>query len=139
VSSTAAKRLEQFRFYLDESIYSRVLRDRMRECGAHVEHAGGAFPFGTPDEIWLTACGKRNWIVLTRDQRIRRRVLEREAIRQSSAAVFALTAGQATAAETAEVITRLLAKFLNMTVSEPRPFLYTFGLSGRLSRVRLVR
>ena len=49
----------------------------MREAGANVEHAGGAFRFGTPDEVWLTACGEHNWIVLTRDQRIRRRVLER--------------------------------------------------------------
>jgi hypothetical protein len=111
----------------------------MLECGAHVEHAGGAFPFGTPDDVWLTACGKRNWIVLTRDQRIRRRVLEREAIRQSGTAVFALTAGQATAAETAVVVAKLLVKFANMAVSEPKPFLYTFGLSGRLSQVRLDR
>jgi hypothetical protein len=111
----------------------------MREAGANIEHAGGAFPFGTADEVWLTACGERNWIVLTRDQRIRRRVLEREAIRQSGAAVFALTAGEATAAETAQVVVRLLVKFANMAVSEPKPFLYTFGLAGRLSRVRLDR
>ena len=111
----------------------------MHDAGANVEHAGGAFPFGTIDEVWLTACGERNWIVLTRDQRIRRRVLERDAIQQSGAAVFALTAGEATAAETAGVVIRLLAKFANMAISEPKPFLYTFGLAGRLSRVRLRR
>jgi len=106
----------------------------MRAAGANVEHAGGAFPFGTPDDVWLTACGKRNWVVLTRDQRIRRRVLEREAITQSDAAVFALTAG-----ETADVVIRLLVKVANMSVSEPKPFLYSFGLAGHLSRVRLGR
>lgn len=111
----------------------------MREAGANVEHAGGAFPFGTLDEVWLTACGERHWIVLTRDQRIRRRVLEREAIRQSGAAVFALTAGEATAAESAGVVVRMLVKFANIAVSEPKPFLYTFGLAGRLSRVRIGR
>lgn len=111
----------------------------MREAGANVEHAGGVFPFGTADEVWLTACGRRNWIVLTRDQRIRRRVLEREAIRQSGAAVFALTAGQATAAQVADVVVRLLVKLAHMAVSEPKPFLYTFGLSGRLNRARLGR
>lgn len=104
-----------------------------------MEHAGGAFPFGTADAIWLHACGDRSWIALTRDKRIRRRVLEREAIRRSSAAVFALTAGEASAAETAEVVVRLLHKMANMAVSEPKPFLYTFGLSGRLNRVRLAR
>lgn len=111
----------------------------MLDAGVNVEHAGQAFPFGTPDEVWLTACGERDWIVLTRDQRIRRRVLEREAIRKSEASVFALTAGEATAAETAEVVIRLLVKFANMAVSEPKPFLYTFGLTGRLSRVQMNR
>jgi hypothetical protein len=111
----------------------------MRATGAHVEHAGAAFPFGTPDETWLHGCGTRGWIVLTRDQRIRRRVLERDAIRQSGAAVFALTAGEATAAETAEVIVRLLPKLANFAVSEAKPFLVTFGLTGHLSRVRLDR
>jgi hypothetical protein len=48
--------------------------------------------------------------------------LEREAIRLSGAAVFALTAGEATAAETAEVVTKLLPKMVNMFVSEPKPF-----------------
>lgn len=111
----------------------------MQAAGANVEHAAGAFPFGTPDDVWLTACGKRNWVVFTRDRRIRRRVLEREAITQSGAAVFALTAGEATAAETADVVIRLLVKFANMSVSEPKPFLYTFGLASHLSRVRLGR
>jgi len=111
----------------------------MRECGATVEHAGDAFPFGSEDEVWLSTCGQRGWIVLTRDKRIRRRVLEREAIRRSGAAVFALTADEATAAETAEVVTRLLTKFVNMAVSEKKPFLYTFGLSGHLTKVRLTR
>lgn len=111
----------------------------MRDAGADVQHAGKAFPFGTPDTEWLAACGERGWIILTRDKGIRRRVLEREAIRQSGAAVFACTAGQATALETAEVVLRLLVKFSNMAVSEPKPFLYTFGLAGRLTRVSLRR
>jgi hypothetical protein len=57
-----------------------------------------------------------------RDQRIRHRVLERDAIRRSGAAVFALTAGEATATESAEVVVRLLVKFANMAISEPKPF-----------------
>jgi hypothetical protein len=98
-----------------------LLVDRLRECGATVERAGAAFPFGTQDEIWLTACGERGWIALTRDKRIRRRVLEREAIRLSGGAVFALTVGEATAAETADVITKLLGS--RLAVSPRRPSL----------------
>jgi hypothetical protein len=47
---------------------------------------------------------------------------------------FAFVAGQATAAETAAVIVPLLVKMVNISISEPKPFLYTFGLARRLSR-----
>lgn len=109
----------------------------MRDAGANVEHPGGAIPFGATDGVWLDKCGKNGWIVLTRDKHIRRRRLEKEALRASGVAAFAITSGEATAEETANTIQRLLQKFVNMSVSEPKPFLYTFGLSGRLTKVRL--
>jgi hypothetical protein len=45
--------------------------------------------------------------------------------------------GEATAEDTAIVATALLQKFADMAVSEPKPFLYTFGLARRLSKVKL--
>lgn len=72
-----------------------------------------------------------------RDQHVRRRPLELAALRDAEVAAFVLTTGQATANETVSVIERLLRKFANISVSEPKPFLYTFGLRGSLTRVRL--
>jgi hypothetical protein len=136
-SSIAAKRLERTVFYLDESIYSRALCERMRTAGATVRHAGEAFPFGTADAVWLAECGQRKWVVLSRDQRIRRRPLELMALQESGVAAFVFTGGEATAEDTAIVTTALLQKFVDMAVSEPKPFLYTFGLARRLSKVKL--
>lgn len=73
--------------------------------------------------------------MLTRDQQIRRRPLERAALNAAGVAAFAITAGQATAEETARVILPLLGKFASMAISEPKPFLYTFGFAGHLSRI----
>lgn len=109
----------------------------MRAVGADVRHAGDAFPFGTADVLWLTEAGKKRWIVLTRDQRIRQRRLERESLMGARVAAFAFTGGQATALETAQAIVPLLQKMANMAISEPKPFLYTFGASGHLSKIRL--
>jgi hypothetical protein len=77
VSSTGTRPLESAVFYLDESIHSRVLVERMTSLGAIVRHSGDAFPFGTRDDVWLAACGERGWLVLMRDKRIRYRALER--------------------------------------------------------------
>jgi hypothetical protein len=139
VSSTVAQRLEQTVFYLDESIYSRILVEEMRAGGANVRHAGGAFPFGTADEVWLTGAGRAGWIVLMRDKRIRYRPLEYLALREAGVGAFVFTGGTVTASETAGVVVRILTKFVNMAASEPRPFLYTFGPSGSLTRVALRR
>src|SRR6187200_2851579 len=94
-SSTAARRLSEAVFYVDESLYSRVLIRELRDAGANVEHAGGAFPFGTEDATWLKGCGDKNWIVLTRDERIRFRLLERMALEIAGVAAFVFTGGAA--------------------------------------------
>jgi hypothetical protein len=109
----------------------------MREAGATVRHVGDALPFGSSDETWLAAVGEHGWIALMRDQRIRRRPLELASLKGAGIAAFAFTGGQATALNTAEAICPHLVKFANMAISEPRPFLYTFGISGSLSKVRL--
>ncbi len=109
----------------------------MQKVGANVEHPNGTIPFGSTDDVWLDECGKRGWIVLTRDKHIRRRKLERVALMVSGVPAFALTAGEATAQEVADTVVPLIQKFVNMSVSEPKPFLYTFGLKGWLTRVKL--
>lgn len=113
--------------------------NQLRSVGATVEHVGKAFPFGTEDHVWLSECGKRGWIILTRDKGIRRRRLEIDSIRDHGAAAFCLIATDTTAKETADIIIPLVQKFVNMSVSEPKPFLYTFGRARRPSKVRLYK
>ena len=134
---TDEKRLKKAFFYLDESIYSRALDSAMQAAGANVRRVGADVSYGSPDEVWLEIVGKNKWIALMRDQRIRRRRLEIEALKAHGVAAFAFTGGQETAQQTAQTICPLLVKFANMIVSEPKPFLYTFGVSGTLSKVKL--
>jgi PIN like domain len=113
-----------------------VLLEAMRAAGANVRHVGDAVPYGSADEDWLTEIGSRGWIALMRDQKVRKRPLEIAALKAAGVAAFAYTGGQATALNTAEAICPRLVKFANMAVSEPKPFLFTFGVAGSLSRVR---
>ncbi len=109
----------------------------MQEAGANVRRVGPDIQKGSTDEEWLEIVGRNNWIALMRDQKIRRRRLETEALKTHGVAAFAFTGGQETAQQTAQTICPLLVKFANMNVSEPKPFLYTFGVSGTLSKVKL--
>lgn len=43
------------------------------------------------DEVWLRDAGENDWIVLTKDDAIRRRPAERDALTEASVRVFCLT------------------------------------------------
>ncbi len=102
-----------------------------------VRRPGVDVPFGTPDAAWLATAGTEGWIVLMRDQRVRHRALEIQTLRDAKVGAFVLTAGQATARDTAVVLMAKLSKIVNISRSERKPFLYTLGVSGALSRVKI--
>ena len=60
----------------------------MVESGLRVELHDTHFAQDCPDEEWLPEVGRRRWIVLTRDLRIRYRAIEREAERPRSHMAF---------------------------------------------------
>jgi len=72
-----------------------------------------------------------------RDKRIRYRKLEKQSLVFHSVGASTFTGGNATAKTTSERLVDLLPKMTAIAGSELRPFLYTFGLSGALSRVKL--
>jgi hypothetical protein len=102
-----------------------------------VRRPGVDIPFGAADEVWLRTAGDQGWIVLMRDKRVRHRALEVLALRAARVGAFVLTAGQATARDTATVVVAKLPKILNISRSERKPFLYTLGMSGALSKAKI--
>jgi len=51
------------------------------------------------DEVWLRNAGKNDWIVLTKDDAIRRRPAERDALIEAAVRVFCLTSRNMRGAE----------------------------------------
>jgi hypothetical protein len=124
-------------FYVDESIFSKALVAKLAAAGIICDRVGLTVPFGAPDEVWLSHCGKHSYVALTRDQRIRYRALEKQALIDHGVACFTFIQGQATAIQCAERIVELAPKMLAIAASQPRPLLYTFGLTGGLAKVTL--
>jgi hypothetical protein len=63
--------------------------------------------------------------------------LEKQALIEHGVACFTFTQGQATATQCAARIVALAPKMTAIATSQPRPFLYTFGLSRGLAKVTL--
>jgi hypothetical protein len=62
----------------------------LRAAGLTVEPHHTHFPPGTQDPEWLAATARRQWVVLTKDDRIRYSPLAKAAIMNSGARVFVL-------------------------------------------------
>lgn len=94
------------------------------------------FPHDAPDITWIAEVGKRGWVVVTRDQNIRRRPNELAAVRAAALHLFALTSGNLSAAETAAVITRAWPGMERAVVNTRPPALWSVNRAGG---VRLIK
>lgn len=88
--------------FLDECLGSTDVPKALRSQGIPVELLHEHFPLSTADPEWLAEVGRRGWVVLTKDQRIRRRQAEFEVLLGAGVAAFVLTSGNLTGPGTAQ-------------------------------------
>jgi hypothetical protein len=62
----------------------------LRSAGLSVERHADHFPPDTADEVWLEAVGRRGWVALTHDRRIRYKQNEREAVMRHGVALLVI-------------------------------------------------
>lgn len=112
------------------------MAEALRSVGATVEIHDDHFPADARDQDWLVEVGRRGWVVLMKDKRVRRVELEREALLSAGVRAFVLTSGNLTGPEMAEIFARHLRRMAQMIVSHRDPFVA--GVSrGRVMIYRL--
>ena len=100
--------------FLDECLGTGDVADRLRADGLRVEVLLDHFPAGTPDIVWLADVGKWGWTVLTKDDRIRRRNLERQELERANVAAFVLAAKDLKGAEMADAFAKAYPRMQRM-------------------------
>lgn len=94
------------------------------------------FPHDTPDPAWLAEAGRHDWLVVTRDKKIRTRPGERLAISENEVGCFIIAQRQAlTRWGYLKLLALTLDEMEGVFGREHRPFIYNVGRSGRLTRV----
>jgi hypothetical protein len=78
-----------FVYFTDRDLGKRF-PDILKSAGLTVERHADHFADDTPDEVWLEAVGKRGWIALTHDRRIRYKPNERNAVIRHGAALLVI-------------------------------------------------
>jgi predicted nuclease of predicted toxin-antitoxin system len=110
-------------FFVDRSLGSRQIAERLRAASARVEVLADHFADDCPDAEWLDVVGRLGWLVLTKDKKIRRRRAELAAMQRAKVGVFLLTAGNRTGAEMADVLCDHLERMSELAKTQSRPFL----------------
>lgn len=123
-------------FFIDRSLGRKYVAGALRTAGAKVEVHDDHFPQTTPDVEWLAEVGRRGWVVLSKDERIRRNRIEREALEAAHVRAFFLTQQDITGQEMANLFRDALPGMTNRTISQPAPFIFTISRSGKFSRVK---
>jgi hypothetical protein len=122
-------------FFVDRSLGRRQVPDLLRAAGVRLRTLAEVYGIPADEAVedvdWLAHAGAQGWTVLMKDERIRYRAAEREALLAHNVQAFRLNRGDLRAAEMAETYIRVLPRIV-VACQEPGPFLY---LNGRFSPV----
>lgn len=129
------KRKPEPTFFLDASLGGKLVAQALRAAGATVVLHDDAFVPGTPDTEWLAEAGRRGWIVLTKDEAIRRNPLEKQMFRDFHVRVFVLTRKNLRGDEMASIFARALPRMLKRAHGVPAPFMFSIAQSGAFTRL----
>jgi predicted nuclease of predicted toxin-antitoxin system len=137
--SSSASPPDARRLLIDRCAWSATLGRALTDAGipfeAHHEH----FRHDTPDSEWLAAAADRNWLVITRDKRIRYTANELAAVRKARLHLFVFTQGALSAEETGRIVVACYTAIIRASRSVAPPAFFSMARSGQLTRLARVR
>lgn len=129
------ERLASLTFFLDHQIGRYVVAEKRREAGANVEVHLDHFKGDAPDPEWIPEIGRREWVLITKDQNIRRNPLERAAYAAAKLRGFIVTGKDMSGAELGELLVRCLDGLTRRAHKRPGPLLFAISKGGVFSKL----
>lgn len=124
-----------YTYFLDHALPKRVATT-LRNLGYTVERLQDHFSVDAQDVEWLPVVSQRDWIILTKDKNIGKRMIELEAVANSNARLFTLVSGNMSSAETAQVFANVIGKCEQLVQQEAAPFIFKIYKDGSVRRWR---
>lgn len=120
--------------FVDASV-PRSVADELKKVRPDARWKEDLFPTDTKDTVWLEAAGRRGWLVVTHDKKIRTRPGERRAIEEHGVGCFILGYKQdLKKQEIAEIVLSALDRMEEIFGRTRRPFIYTISKDGDFRR-----
>jgi hypothetical protein len=109
-------------YFVDRSLECRVVVHALQDAGANLRLHSEHFDDDEDDQVWLPEVARRGWIILTKDKRIRRRPIEKQALVASGARAFVLSSGNMRGREMADLLVAKLRKIERVVLKTNAPF-----------------
>lgn len=120
-------------FFLDRSLGQHIVAGKLRAESVIVKPHDELLDQNAPDEEWIRLVGKKGWIAITKDNRIRHRTLEIESIKNHRARVIVLRMKNADGEEMANIILKAKDRILLLAKETPPPFVAGINRSGKIT------
>ena len=104
-----------------------------RSSRALVEQHNSHFGRRTEDVDWLPFVGQRNWVVVTKDKRIRTHPLERQALLNAGVRAFILVSGNLKGTEMAAIFAEAMPAMLKLIAEQPAPFIARIDQTAKVT------
>lgn len=132
-SGPRSRRLpEPWVFFVDRSLGGKVVAEALRRLGERVEVHDDHFAKNVADDIWLAEVGAKGWVVLSKDDRIRRNPVERQALLAAGVAVFFLGRGDLRGDQMSSAFTAAMPAMKKALRRFPVPFIAGVLLAGHV-------
>ena len=118
--------------FLDYNFGGKIVSRALSEAGIKHEIHLTHFEMDALDVEWLPEVGRRGWIVVTKDKRISRNLLEIEALRNAGVGAFILSSDNLTGPEIAEALVAVFPKIEEFVRANAKPFIAKFYKDGRV-------
>lgn len=120
-------------FLIDRSLGRLVVAQALREVGLGVETLASIYgehkSQRVPDEEWLELAGERGWLVLMKDDSIRRRPAELAALQEARVRAFCVTNANLRGVQYAELIVSQRHRIIQRG-RHPGPYVFGIYPSG---------
>jgi len=114
-------------FFIDRSLGRRRLSDALQEARYTVHTMWDVYGPGAEQRVadidWVTECSAKGWVLLSKDQKMRYRSLERDAIEEAQARVFLLTSQQLSGAQQVQWFMNNMQRIVRLS-RRPGPRIY---------------
>jgi PIN like domain len=103
----------------------KKLPQALRLLGLDIEAHHEHFADDEQDDVWLTEVGRRGWVVVTNDKRIRFNESEQRAVVTHGVGCFVFTSGNLKRWDMMRILARAWDRMQQAIAETPRPFIYS--------------